>query len=151
MIANHERFLREALKEASKAEKKGEVPVGAVVVCSNKVVGRGHNQSITLNDPTAHAEIIALRKAARKVRNYRLTDCTLYVTIEPCPMCAGALVWARIAEIVFGARDKKAGACGSVCNIAHNKKLNHHIKITHGILEQECRDIIQQFFKSRRK
>jgi tRNA(adenine34) deaminase len=147
----HERFIREALKEARKAEKKGEVPVGAVVVQNNTIIGRGHNQSIILNDPTAHAEVIALRKASKKLNNYRLSGCSMYVTIEPCSMCTGALIWARISEIIFGAYDKKAGACGSVFNIADNKKLNHRIKITGGIQENECRTMMQAFFKKRRE
>ncbi|MHB9155897.1 MAG: tRNA adenosine(34) deaminase TadA [Endomicrobiales bacterium] len=144
-------FLREALKEAKKAEAKGEVPVGAVVVLDDTIVGRGHNLPITRRDPAAHAEILALRKAAKKLANYRLPGCRIYVTIEPCPMCAGALVWARVAEVVFGAADPKAGACGSVFNIVYNKKLNHRLKIRGGVLEQECRSLIQQFFKDKRK
>lgn len=144
-------FLREALKEARKAEVLGEVPVGAVIVCNDRIIGRGHNLSITKSDPTAHAEIIALRKASKKLKNYRLSGCKLYVTIEPCAMCAGALVWARVAEIIFGASDPKAGACGSVLNIVYNKQLNHRIKTTGGLLEHECRSLIQNFFKNRRK
>lgn len=146
-----EKYIKEALKEAKKAEKKGEVPVGAVVTYKGKIISRGYNQSITLNDPTAHAEIIALRKAAKKLRNYRGKDCKIYVTIEPCCMCAGALVWARVSDLVFGVYDKKAGACGSVFNIAENKRLNHRIKITGGVLENECRSLIQQFFRKKRK
>ena len=143
-------FLKEALKEAKKAQKKGEVPVGAVLVLKNKIIGRGHNKSIVLNDPTAHAEIIALRAASRKAGNYRLNGSKLYATIEPCPMCAGALVWARVSQIVFGAHDKKAGACGSLFNIASNKKLNHRIKVSGGLLEKECRSLIQKFFRKKR-
>lgn len=151
MLNEHEFFLLEALKEAQKAEKKGEVPVGAVITYKNKIVGRGHNLSITSNDPSAHAEIIALRKASKKLKNYRLPECKIYVTIEPCPMCAGALIWARISEIIFGAADIKAGACGSVFNISDNKNLNHRIKVTGGILEKQCSLIMQDFFKKRRK
>lgn len=143
-------FLGEALKEARKAEVLGEVPVGAVVVRGDTIVGRGHNLSITASDPSAHAEIIALRKASQKLKNYRLPDCRLYVTIEPCPMCAGALVWARVAEVFYGAADPKAGACGSVLNIVYNKKLNHRLKVHPGIREHECRSLIQQFFKKKR-
>ena len=143
-------FLKEALKEARAARKKGEVPVGAVLVLKNKVIGRGHNKSITHNDPTAHAEIIALRAASTKISNYRLNGSKIYVTVEPCPMCAGALVWARVSEIIFGAHDKKAGACGSLFNIANNKKLNHRIKITGGVLEKDCRSLIQKFFRKKR-
>jgi tRNA(adenine34) deaminase len=150
MKKTDEYFLREALKEAAKAEILGEVPVGAVVVENDTIVGRGHNLSITKNDPTAHAEIVALRNAAKKLKNYRLPGCKIYVSIEPCPMCAGALVWARIAEVVFGAPDSKAGACGSVVNIVYNKKLAHRMKITGGLLEPECRSLIQNFFKKKR-
>ena len=126
------------------------MPVGAVLVLKNKVIGRGHNKSITHNDPTAHAEIIALRAASTKISNYRLNGSKIYVTVEPCPMCAGALVWARVSEIIFGAHDKKAGACGSLFNIANNKKLNHRIKITGGVLEKDCRSLIQKFFRKKR-
>src|SRR3989339_795866 len=118
MPKKHEYFLKEALKEAKKAEKFSEVPVGAVIVFNDKIIARGYNKNITSNDPTAHAEIVALRKAAKKLNNYRLNGCSIYVTIEPCPMCAGALVWARVSEVIFGAYDLKAGACGSVVNIA---------------------------------
>jgi tRNA(adenine34) deaminase len=144
-------FIREALKEAKKAERKGEVPAGAVVTFNDRIIARGYNQSITSNDPTAHAEIVALRKAAKNLKNYRLSGCRIYVTIEPCPMCAGALVWARVSGLVFGAYDKKAGACGSVANIAHNKKLNHRVKITGGVLEKECSNLIQKFFRKKRR
>lgn len=143
--------MREALKEARKAAKAGEVPVGAVVVSGGKVVGRGYNRSIMDRDPSAHAEMVAVRKAAKKIRNYRLSSCEIYATIEPCPMCAGALVWARISKVVFGAKDAKAGACGSVMNVARCRKLNHRMKITGGVLAKECRALIQHFFKTRRK
>jgi len=145
-----EYFLREALREANKAEKIGEVPVGAVVTFRNKIVGRGYNKSIVLNDPTAHAEIIALREASKKTDNYRLINCKVYVTMEPCPMCIGAMIWARVSEVVFGCYDKKAGACGSVFNIAASGKLNHKIRVKGGIIEKECRTLIQDFFKARR-
>lgn len=146
----HERFMLEALREAKKACKKDEVPVGAVVVYGNKIIGRGHNQPITSNDPSAHAEIIALRGAAKKMYNYRLNEARLYVTVEPCPMCAGALVNARVKEIIFGCADAKAGACGSVMNVANSRKLNHRIKVTRGICERQCRGLMQGFFKSKR-
>lgn len=144
-------FMHEALKEARKAGKKGEVPVGAVIVREGKIIGRGYNRNINDKDPSAHAEIVALRKAALKIRNYRLNKCKIYVTIEPCPMCAGALVWARVSEIIYGAKDKKAGACGSVFNVASSRKLNHRIKVKGGVLEKECRTLIQQFFRKKRK
>ena len=144
-------FMREALKEAQKALGKNEVPVGAVVVYNDKIIGRGHNQSITSKNPCAHAEIIALEKAARKLKSYRLNDTKIYVTVEPCAMCAGALVWARVSHIYYGAKDPKAGACGSILNVVNHKKLNHRIKITAGVLENDCRSIIQEFFQRKRK
>lgn len=147
-----ENFMREALKEASKGFKADEVPVGAVIVSAEgAIVGRGHNRPIVDSDPTAHAEIVALRKAASGIGNYRLNGCSIYVTVEPCAMCAGALVWSRISEIVYGAKDAKAGACGSTVNIASNSKFNHRIKVTGGILERECAAILRGFFKAKRK
>ena len=151
MKKTDEYFVKEALKEARKAERIGEVPVGAIIVQNGKIIARGYNKNITSNDPTAHAEIVALRKAAKKLKNYRLNGCGIYVTIEPCTMCAGALVWARISELVFGAWDAKAGACGSIADIVNNKKLNHRIKTTGGVLEPECRTIIQKFFRKKRR
>lgn len=144
-------FLKEALKEARKAERRKEVPVGAIVTYRDTIVGRGHNQSITRNDPAAHAEILALRQAARRLKNYRLAGCTVYATVEPCPMCAGALVWARVSRLVFGAYDKKAGGCASVFRIPQSRKLNHRVKVTGGILERECRGIMQRFFEKLRR
>ena len=143
-------FLKIAIKEAKKAEAKNEVPVGCVIVREGRVIARAHNLTIIKKDPSAHAEVLAIRKAAKKIGNYRLTNCVMYVTIEPCPMCAGAAVWARLKEIVFGAYDERAGACGSVVNIANNKKLNHHIKIKGGVLSNECADLIKSFFRNRR-
>jgi tRNA(adenine34) deaminase len=150
MAKPHEYFIREALKEAKKALKKDEVPVGAVVVLAGKIIGKGHNENISLNDPTAHAEIQAIRQAALKLKNYRLNGCKLYVTVEPCAMCAGAMVWARVSEIIYGAPDVKAGACGSVFNIVSNKKLNHRIKVMDNVLEKQCRETIQKFFRKKR-
>ncbi|AKL97389.1 tRNA adenosine(34) deaminase TadA [Endomicrobium proavitum] len=147
---NDIQFMTMALKEAAKAEKIGEVPVGAVIVKDGKIIAKGFNRCITDSDPTAHAEIIALRKAAKKLSNYRLNGCNIYVTIEPCPMCAGALVNARISKIYFGAADKKAGACKSVLKVAGNKKLNHRVAFKGGVLKEECAKIIQQFFKNKR-
>jgi len=126
------------------------VPIGAVVVREGKIIARAHNRTIIDNDPTAHAEILALRKAAKKSTYYRLTDCKIFVTIEPCPMCAGALLWARIEEVVYGAPDAKAGACGTLYNIADDRRLNHRYKVTPGIQEKECREIMQNFFKAKR-
>jgi tRNA(adenine34) deaminase len=150
-VKREEQFLKEALKEAEKAYQKKEVPVGAVIVKEEKIIARAHNQTITLNDPAAHAEIIALRKAARKLGNYRLEKTKLYVTLEPCPMCAGALIWARIEELVFGARDSKAGACGSVVRLFKKGRFNHYVKVKGKILEKECRALLQKFFSQRRK
>ena len=145
-----ERFMVEALKEAQKALEKDEVPVGAVIVHEGKVIARAHNQNILLKDPTAHAEMVAITEAASFLRDSRLLKTELYVTIEPCFMCAGALVLARVQRIIFGAKDLKAGACGSVMNIAYHKDLNHRINITGGVLESECRSLLQEFFKKKR-
>lgn len=143
--------MLEALKEAKKAAKKNEVPVGCVIVKDDKIIVQAHNLTIKKNDPTAHAEILAIRKAAKKIGNYRLTDCQMYITIEPCPMCVGAAVWARIKKIVFGTYDEKSGACGSVVNIANNKNFQgHRIKIKGGVLEDKCSDLIKKFFKKLR-
>lgn len=144
-------FMKEALKEAQKAFEKDEVPVGAVIVYNDKIIARAHNQMRTLNDPTAHAEMVAITSAANVLKDMRLIDCALYVTIEPCSMCAGALVLARVKRIVYGADDPKTGACGSVLNIVQNKKLNHRIKVTKGILKEECSRIIQEFFQIKRR
>ena len=146
----HEKFMLEALKEAGKAYRKDEVPVGAVIVSGNKIIGRGHNQPIGLCSPTAHAEIIALNRASGKIHNYRLNGTTMYVTVEPCPMCAGALVNARVKEVIFGCYDGKSGACGSAMNIANNRRLNHRVKVAGGILEKPCMDLMQRFFGKKR-
>ncbi len=143
-------FMQQALKCAQIAQEKDEVPIGAVIVKDNKIIAKGYNKSITLKDSTAHAEVIAIRKACKKLNNYRLNDCSIYVTIEPCPMCIGALVHARIKNLYFGAKDIKAGACGSVLDIS-KFKLNHRINVYNGLLEQECAKIIKEFFKSKRK
>ncbi len=145
-----ERFMLEALKEAKKAYKINEVPVGAIVVRNGKIVSRGHNLNITLKDPTAHAEIVALRKAAKKLGNYRLTDCEMYVTIEPCPMCAGAIVYARLKKLVYAIKDPKSGAAGSVMNILSNDRLNHKVEVVSGVCKEQARKLIQKFFKTRR-
>ncbi|MDD5080230.1 MAG: tRNA adenosine(34) deaminase TadA [Candidatus Omnitrophica bacterium] len=144
-------FMSEALREAEKAFAKDEVPVGCVIVCRGKIIARGHNQVELLKDPTAHAEMIALTSAAGYMGSKWLNDAVLYATIEPCSMCAGALVLARVKQVVFGAADPKTGACGSVVNIAGNKKLNHRIKITRGILKEECALLLKEFFKNKRK
>ncbi len=145
-----ELWMREALLEAAKAAEEGEVPVGALVLLNGKVIGRGHNSPIQLHDPTAHAEIVALRQAARNVTNYRLPGSTLIVTIEPCAMCVGAMIQARVEALIFGAADPKAGAVVSCFQLAENSRLNHQIQVTSGILEEECGAIIKSFFASRR-
>jgi tRNA(adenine34) deaminase len=144
--------MHEALLQAQAAQKIGEVPIGAVIVKDNQIIAKGSNRCIIDKDPTAHAEIIALRKAAKKFKNYRLNDCIIYTTIEPCPMCAGALINARVKKIVFGALDKKAGACRSVFRFANGKKLNHQVEIekAKGQISKDCAQIIKNFFKEKR-
>jgi tRNA(adenine34) deaminase len=139
-----------ALEEANQARQKEEVPIGAVILLNNEIIGRGHNQPIKSCDPTAHAEIIALREAAQKIENYRLSDATMYVTIEPCAMCAGAIVNARIKRLVYGAVEPRQGAIHSIFEICSNRSLNHQVNVTTGIREAECKDFMQAFFKSRR-
>jgi tRNA(adenine34) deaminase len=145
-----EQFMREALLLAQQAAELGEVPVGAIVVKDGVIVGRGSNAPIGSQDPSAHAEILALRDAAKKLGNYRLVDCSLYVTLEPCAMCAGAIQHARIGQLVFGAKDPKTGACGSVVNLMTEDKLNHHTDVANGVLESECGQLLSDFFKQRR-
>ncbi len=142
--------MDEALRQARRGCREGEVPVGAVVVREGEVVSRAHNQPIHLNDPSAHAEILALRRAGRKLGNYRLPGCSLYVTIEPCAMCVGAIVQARIGRLIVGALDPKAGACGSVLAVLNNQKLNHHVVFDSGVLQAECAAILREFFRKRR-
>ncbi len=143
-------FMTAALALAKSAEDIGEIPVGAVVVQDNEVVGQGFNRSICNNDPSGHAEIIALRDAGSRLSNYRLGECTLYVTLEPCIMCAGAILHARIKRLVFGADDERFGAAGSQLNLVQSKFLNHQCEVTSGILKTECQSTIQTFFKTRR-
>jgi tRNA(adenine34) deaminase len=150
MLKVHEYYMREALKEAQKALAEDEVPVGAVIVNGGKVIARGHNQVECLKDPTAHAEMLALTSATNFLNTKWLNAAILYVTIEPCSMCAGALVLARIKNICFGAKDLKTGACGSVVNIVNNKRLNHRIKVKSGILEEESAFLLKEFFKKKR-
>jgi tRNA(adenine34) deaminase len=145
-----ETFMREALTLAREADASGEVPVGAVLVKDGIIIARARNQPIGACDPTAHAEIETLRRAAAAIGNYRLTGCTLYVTIEPCAMCAGALVHARITRLVYGAADPRAGGAGSVFNIVAARELNHRVAVTAGVLEAECRELLQAFFRQRR-
>ena len=142
--------MSEALKEAEKAFDGDEVPVGAVIVHDGKIIARAHNQIKLLKDPTAHAEILAITQAASYLANERLINTTMYVTIEPCSMCAGALVLARVKRLVYGADDPRTGACGSVFNVTDNRKLNHRIKVTKGVLEKECVRLLKEFFKKKR-
>ncbi len=151
MIEKHFLYMQEALKEAEKAFREDEVPVGAVIVHRDKIIARGYNQIERLKDPTAHAEMIAITSAASYLGTKWLNGVSLYVTIEPCSMCAGAVVLARIENLFFGASDPKTGACGSIVNIANHKKLNHRIKVTKGILESECSALLKEFFKQKRK
>ena len=146
----HDAFMRAALEEARKGFDAGEVPVGAVAVLEGSIVGRGFNQPIGSHDPTAHAEVVAIRDAARALGNYRLTGMTLYVTIEPCLMCVGAMVHARVATLVFGAPEPKAGAVVSSCRAHELPSLNHRIEVVGGVLEGDCRALIQEFFRTRR-
>ena len=143
--------MREALALAQRAWDAGEVPVGAVIVKDGVVIGRGFNQPITSTDPTTHAEIVALRDAAQYLKNYRLVDCELYVTLEPCLMCVGAMFHARVKRVVFGASDPKTGVCGSVINLPAEAKLNHHAMFVGGVLSEECGAMLKAFFQSRRK
>ncbi|MHC4433237.1 MAG: tRNA adenosine(34) deaminase TadA [Planctomycetota bacterium] len=145
-----QRFMRAAIDAAEVAEENGDVPIGAVIVCENSIIARAYNQREQLADPTAHAEIIALTQAAASFENWRLHGCTIYVTLEPCPMCAGALVLARLDRLVFGCEDPKTGACGSLYNIVEDKRLNHRLNVTSGVLAEECSEQLQRFFRQRR-
>ncbi len=146
----HEKYMREALRLAKRAARRDEVPVGALVVNNGKIIAKGYNLRETKHSPLAHAEIIAIHKAARRLGGWRLSGCTLYVTLEPCPMCAGAIVNARVDEVVFGAYDPKAGALGSVYNLAEGK-LNHTPRVTDGVLEAECGALLRRYFADKRK
>jgi tRNA(adenine34) deaminase len=143
-------FMTMALEEASLAYRKEEVPVGAVLVCAGRVVARAHNVPITGNDPSAHAEMLVLRQAAGMMGNYRLSGAELYVTLEPCIMCAGAIIQARLARVIFGARDPKSGAVASLYEILNDARLNHQVAVTEGILKEECGEILSRFFKEKR-
>ena len=147
---NDEDFMRAALELAREAEQSGEVPVGAVVVMDGEIIGRGSNAPIGRHDPSAHAEMLALRDAAQRVGNYRLVGCELFVTLEPCLMCVGAMFHARIARVVYGASDSKTGAAGSVLNLFEEQRLNHHAAVLGGVLAEECGAILSQFFAARR-
>lgn len=147
----HEYYMREALKEAKLAGKKGEVPVGAVVVLQDEIIGRGHNQREIGDDPTAHAEIVAIREAGKKLQSWRLTGAVLYVTLEPCPMCAGAMLQSRVERVVYGLDDPKAGSAGSLINILQFPGFNHSVKIIGGILAEESQKLLKDFFKNKRE
>ena len=147
---SHERFMALALAEAQRAYDEDEVPVGAVVVHEGRIIGRGHNRREALNDPTAHAEILALTAASNHLSNWRLTGCTLYVTKEPCPMCAGALVGSRVDAVVFGIYDEIAGCCGSLYQLCRDPRFNHQLEVTGGVLEEPCQEIIAAFFRQKR-
>jgi tRNA(adenine34) deaminase len=148
---NDEFFMKEALREAQKAFEKDEVPIGAVAVYKNQIIGRGHNQTEQLKDPTAHAEILAITAAANALGTWRLNDVEMFTTVEPCIMCAGALVLARVKRIIFGARDEKFGGCGSVFNIVNEPKLNHRIEITEGVMGTEAASLMRSFFSKKRE
>jgi len=143
--------MSEALREAEKAGALGEIPIGAVVVRDGAIIGRGHNLTETAKDPTAHAEIIAIREAAKALGGWRLTGCQMYVTAEPCSMCAGAIVWARIEKLYIGTAQPKSGACGSLYNIVQDERLNHCVEVETGLMEEQCRHILKSFFRQRRE
>ncbi|MBN2030836.1 nucleoside deaminase [bacterium] len=140
-------WMQRALREAEKALAHEEIPVGAVVVLNDEVIGRGYNQTESLNDPTAHAEMIAISAAANTLQSWRLDSCSIYVTLEPCAMCAGAIVLARFQKVIIGAMDPKAGACGSLRNIVQDHRLNHQVELLSGVLEEESSDILKRFFQ----
>ena len=143
-------FMTAAIAEARRAEAEGEVPVGAVAVAGGQIIGSGHNRPISLGDPTAHAEILAIRSAASQLRAYRLAEVSIYVTLEPCVMCVGAMVNARISRVIYGARDEKAGALGSMYDIGRDGRLNHRFEVVGGVMESECAEIMRKFFRARR-
>lgn len=145
-----ERYMRLAIDAAHMAEENGDVPIGAVIVYQGQVIGRAYNQREQLTDPTAHAEIVALTQAATFVETWRLHGCTIYVTLEPCPMCAGALVLGRLDRLVYGCTDPKAGACGSLYDIVRDERLNHRLDVTSGVLADDCATLLQTFFRARR-
>ena len=151
MNTNHEMYMSMALEEAMQAFKEDEIPVGVVIVCNDTVIAKAHNKTRQCSDPTAHAELLAIQDAATVLHNERLTGCSMYVTKEPCAMCAGAIVHARIEKIYIGTADKRFGACGTVLTVCGNPVLNHKPEIVFGILEKECKDVLQDFFKQLRK
>jgi tRNA(adenine34) deaminase len=148
---SHEYYMRQAIAEAKKAFEKDEVPVGAIIVYDNKVIAKAHNQREMLLDPTAHAEMIAITQASAYLQNWRLSDTTVYITLEPCTMCAGALVQARVKNLVYGAKDEKQGACESTVNLVNDPRFNHRINVISGVLEDECSLLLKQFFLEKRR
>ena len=150
-LSDDSAWMEQALQQARISARAGEVPVGALVIKDGKILGAGHNRNLLDHDPTAHAEIVALRQAAATLGNHRLAGCEMFVTIEPCAMCAGAMVHARIARLVYGARDPKAGAAGSVLEVLNHPRLNHQMKVTPGVLADKCSEVLQEFFRERRK
>lgn len=146
----HERWMRSALQLARQAYDEGEVPIGAVIVHDGRIIGEGYNQRESLKDPTAHAEMIAITQAAQSLESWRLLDCTIYVTLEPCPMCAGAIVLARIPTVIYGTTDPKAGACHSLFQITDDTRLNHRAAVLGGVLQPECKSLLQEFFAQQR-
>lgn len=150
LMQQHQRFMARAFMLAEQALEEGEVPVGAIVVHKGRIVGKGYNQVERMNDPTAHAEMIAISAACETLSGKYLSECILYVTLEPCPMCAGAAVWSKLKTVVFGAVDAKSGGCGSVFNISSNKKLNHSVEIIQGVMEAESEFLLKEFFRNKR-
>lgn len=148
---DHAYFMKEALLEAKKAEMIGEVPIGAVIVKDGKIIARGYNLRETLQDPTAHAELIAIQQAAKQLGTWRLIDCTLYVTLEPCPMCAGSIILSRISTVVYGTHDPKAGCAGTLMNLLQDSRFNHQTELITGILQEECSEILSSFFRALRQ
>lgn len=144
---NHEQWMREAIAEARKAEALGEVPIGAVIVRGDEIIGRGHNLRETTFDPTAHAEMVAIREASRRLDAWRLLGCRLYVTLEPCPMCAGAIVQSRVPHVIYGTTDPKAGCAGTLMNLLQEPRFNHITAVTPGVLQEECADLLTSFFR----
>jgi tRNA(adenine34) deaminase len=144
-------YMKEALEEAKRAYSIYEVPVGAVVVYKGEIIGRGYNQRETINDPTAHAEILAIKEASQRLQAWRLLDCTMYVTLEPCAMCAGAIINSRIGRLVIGARDPKRGCCGTIEDLTNHPKFNHRVEVEFGVFEDECSSIISEFFRELRR
>jgi tRNA(adenine34) deaminase len=150
VIKQDERYIQIAIEQARIAEENGDVPIGAVIVCEDRIIGKAYNQREQLQDPTAHAEIIALTQAAAALENWHLNGCTIYVTLEPCPMCAGALVLSRMDRLVYGCDDPKAGACKSLYNIVQDERLNHRLEVSAGILAEQCSKLLRDFFSQRR-